>query len=227
MIDLLPQIAYVFFSLRMCVCGKKKKKKSWIRFLRRRIDADSFKLQKEKKRQNNVSRRPAACGQLWSLSGLALWQSWAGEELWPSSAPLINSLTDRKPEPALQSAFMSHPICLQKPHFSLFTVSLPDWWSSILCKWSGGEGGKTFFGEGLGCIIVCCWSIGLWHMMLGKPSVGCHSMTLKRQPCTATRPGVTIMNLRDLERRGKVDANVLWSGSAADKANNRQTQRSR
>lgn len=50
----------------------------------------------------------------------------ASEELWPSSAPLINSRSDRKPEPALQSAFMSHLICLQKPHFSLFTVSLPD-----------------------------------------------------------------------------------------------------
>lgn len=83
--------------------------------------------------------RPAACGRLWSLNCLALWQSWASEELWPSSAPLINSHSDRKPEPALQPAFMSHPICLQKPHFSLFTVSLPDWWSSILCKWRGAK----------------------------------------------------------------------------------------
>ncbi len=168
--------------------------------------------------------RPAACGRLWSLSCLALWQSWASEELWPPSAPLINSHSDRKPEPALQSPFMSHPICLQKPHFSLFTVSLPDWWSSILCKWRWG---RNLFGKGLKCIIVCCWNIGLGYVLLVKPSVGCHSMTLKRQPCTATRPGVTIMNLWDFERRGKVDASVLWSGSAVDKANNRQTQRNR
>lgn len=168
--------------------------------------------------------RRATCVRLWSLNCLALWQSWASEELWPSSAPLINSYSDRKPEPALQSAFMSHPICPQKPNFSLFTVSLPDWWSSILCKWRGEN---LFLGKGLKCIIVCCWNTGLWYVLLVKPSASCHSMTLKRRPCTATRSGVTIMNLGDFESRGKVDASVLWSGSAADKANNRQTQRSR
>lgn len=83
--------------------------------------------------------RLAACGWLWSLNCLALWQSWSSEELWSSSASLISSHSDRKPEPALQSAFMSHPICLQKPNFSLFTASLPDWWSSILCNCRAGK----------------------------------------------------------------------------------------
>lgn len=168
--------------------------------------------------------RPAACGWLWSLNCLALWQSWASEELWPSSAPLISSHSDRKPEPALQPAFMSHPICLQKPHFSLFTASLPDWWSSILCNCRGD---KIFLEKSLKCLIVCCWNIDLWYVLLVKPSVGCHSMTLKRRPCTATRPGVTIMNLGDCVSRRNVNASVLWSGSTADKANNRQTQKSR
>lgn len=127
----------------------------------------------------------AACGWLWSLNCLALWQSQASKELWPSSAPLINSHSDRKPEPALQFAFMSHPICLQKPHFSLFTVSLPDWWSSILRKWKAG-GGRNLCGKGLKCVIVCCWNIGLWYVLLVKPSVGCHGATWKRRPCSHT-----------------------------------------
>lgn len=214
-----------------CVCGVKwrKSKVAWVSL--RTDGREFFKTEKRMQHnppppQNNVSMRPAARGWLWSLNCLALWQSRASEELWPSSAPLINSHSDRKPEPALQSAFMSHPICLQKPHFSLFTVSLPDWWSSILCK-CGRKGGGSFWKKGLKCIIVCCWNIGLRYVLLVKPSAGCHSVTLKRRPCIATCPGVTIMNLRDFESGRKVDASVLWSGSAADKANNRQTQRSR
>lgn len=104
-------------------------------------------------------------------------RSWVSKELWPSSAPLINSYSDRKPEPALHSAFKSHPICLQKPNFSLF---IPDWWSSILCQWRDeGSGGWRGWGiffflsrEGLKCIPVCWWNINPRYVSLVKPLGG-------------------------------------------------------
>lgn len=126
----------------MCVGSiNTARKKEWLGFPRSLTDM-IFLNWKNAQLSNNVSTRPAACGWLWSLKSWAL--SWASEEIWPSSAPLISSHSDRKPMPALRSSFMSHPICLQKPHFSLFTVSLPDRWSSILCKWRA-EGVKSFW----------------------------------------------------------------------------------
>lgn len=68
---------------------------------------------KQLRRRNNARGQPAI-GWLPGPGGQR------ENEGWPPSAPLINNYSDVKPEPPLQSAFMSRPICLQKPNFSLF-----------------------------------------------------------------------------------------------------------
>lgn len=69
-------------------------------------------------------------------------------ERWPPSAPLINSYSDVKPEPPLQSAFMSRPICLQKPNFSLFTPPPPLHRAKIINMVSAIAGSRSEDGGG-------------------------------------------------------------------------------
>lgn len=110
--SLLLQITYLFISSSVSLGVKEK----WPR-----IFLNSF--QKKKKKAQCQDNK--ACGWLWWLNCLALWQSQAREELWPSSAPLIKNHSETKPEPELWSTFMFHPgETWRKPHFSLFIVAL-------------------------------------------------------------------------------------------------------
>lgn len=87
-------------------------------------------------------------------------------ERWPPSAPLINSYSDVKPEPPLQSAFKSRPICLQKPNFSLFIPpdrpAIINIVSTTEGRWSGGGEGVWGRGRssrgGLSSGTVCWWN---------------------------------------------------------------------